>query len=63
MGRNIMSMDPEEFIEQASAEILKPIDDLLAREAEELKQKEEKIATEEQKCNKIFPPAKLMYEK
>jgi hypothetical protein len=61
--RNIMNIDPEEFIEGESARILKPLDELLEKEADALKKEEERIAREEQKCDKIFPPAKRMDEK
>jgi hypothetical protein len=49
-----MSIDPDDEV----AEILKPVDDLLAREATEMKEAEARIAAEEQKLEKLFPPAK-----
>ncbi len=44
--------------EDAAAEILKPIDDLLAMEAEELKTADETINAVEAKRKKVFPEAK-----
>jgi hypothetical protein len=54
-----MSIDPDETpVEDAAAEILKPIDDLIAEEAETLKKANEKIDEVERKSKKVFPEAK-----
>ena len=57
-----MSIDPEETIENAAAEILKPIDELLAKEADEMKKADEMIDSAEAKAKKIIIPAKLITE-
>jgi hypothetical protein len=49
-----MSIDPE--VEAEAEKILKPIDDLIAREVEDLKKADEKIEKAEKKCDKVFPP-------
>ena len=48
----------ESTIENEIAEILKPIDDLLAKEANELKKADEMIDDAETKARKIIIPAK-----
>jgi hypothetical protein len=58
-----MSIDPDEMsVEVAAAEILKPIDDLLAKEAEELKEADEMIDVAETKARKIIIAAKRIDE-
>jgi hypothetical protein len=49
-----MSIDPE--IEAEAEKILKPIDDLIAKEIEELKEADKKIEKAERDCDKVFPP-------
>lgn len=54
-----MSINPEEMaIESATAEILKPIDDLFAKEAAELKEADAQIASAEAKMKKVVREAK-----
>ncbi|HZZ79376.1 MAG TPA: hypothetical protein VFE62_12710 [Gemmataceae bacterium] len=55
-----MSIDPE--VEAEAQKILKPIDDLIAKELEDLKQADEKIQKAERKCDKVFPPVHLESE-
>jgi hypothetical protein len=54
-----MNIEPDEkSIENEAAEILKPVDDLVAREAEELKNADKTIQKTEKKSKKVFPEAK-----
>ena len=55
-----MSGDKE--IEREIEELLNPIDELLAKEAEQLKQAAERIEADERKRGKLFPPAKRLDE-
>ena len=58
-----MSIGPDEkAVEDAAVEILKPIDDLLAKEANEMKKAEEMIGAAETNAKKIIIPAKLITE-
>jgi hypothetical protein len=60
--RIVMSIDPEEVIENEIEEILKPIDDLLAREEDDLKKACETIGRAEDKAKKVIIPARRMDE-
>jgi hypothetical protein len=52
-------MNPDDFsVEDEAARICKPIDDLIAKEADELKKESAKIDELEKKTNQLFPPAK-----
>jgi hypothetical protein len=52
-------MNPDNFsVEDESARIFKPIDDLIAREADELNKARARIDELEKKTNQLFPPAK-----
>ena len=54
-----MNIDPEDFsIENEVAKIMKPLDDLLAREAEVLKHADEMIGAAEAKAKKVVIEAK-----
>jgi len=58
-----MNTDPDErTVEDAAGEILKPIDDLIAKEAEEMKEADEIIGAAEAKARKIIVPAKRIVE-
>jgi hypothetical protein len=54
-----MAIDPPETsIENEAAKILQPIDDLVGKEGDQLKQADEKIEQQEDNTKKLFPPAK-----
>jgi hypothetical protein len=56
-------MNPEYFsVEDEAARICKPIDDLIAKEADELDKASAKIEELEKKTNQLFPPAKRVDE-
>lgn len=50
-----MSIDPQ--VEAEANKILRPIEELMAKEIEDLKKADEKIEKAERKCDKVFPPA------
>lgn len=49
-------------VEAEAAKIYQPIDELLAKEANELEKLGATISEQEMKVNKLFPPAKRMDE-
>ena len=52
-------MNPDDFsVEDEAARICKPLDDLMAKEADELENASVRIAEQEKKTNQLFPPAK-----
>ena len=52
-------MNPDDFsVEDESSRICKPIDDLIAMEADELNKASARIDELEKKTNQLFPPAK-----
>jgi len=58
-----MSIDSEgPSIESQAADILKPIDDLHAKEAEELNKADERIGAAERKSKELVSPAKRIDE-
>lgn len=56
-------MNPDNFsVEDEAAKICKPIDDLIAKEVDELNKESAKIDQLEKKTNRLFPPAKRQDE-
>lgn len=56
-------MNPDNFsVEDEAAKICKPIDDLIAKEADELNKESAKIDELEKTTNRLFPPAKRQDE-
>ena len=55
-GRNVMSIDPDRSDDDVMKEVLKPIEEVLAREDEELKKVDEVIREAECKCQHMFHP-------
>jgi hypothetical protein len=55
-GRNVMSIDPDWSDDDVVKGILRPIEEVLAREDEELNKVDEAIREAESKCQHMFHP-------